>query len=140
VRAEGDPVGEPPPAHLSEAQRAVWTEVCANAPTRLWKNPDRFLLEAFVVTVAAFREASAMRAETPLLLKPTRGDRTVTVNPLNGEIRRQARLIGELGARLGMTPEARLRLLDGAARKDEGVDPEFTAMFGPLRLISGGLG
>jgi phage terminase small subunit len=61
---------------------------------------------------------------------------------LLGEIRRQARLIAELGSNLGLSPDARLRLLDGIRQENREVetDPEFLAKFGPLKVIRGGRG
>jgi hypothetical protein len=102
----------------------------------LLKSADRFLLEAFVAAVAAHRDARATRACSPLLLAPERGDRIARVSQLTGEIRRQARLIAELGSKLGLAPDARLRLADGTPGND--VTPEYLAKYGPLRVVKGG--
>jgi P27 family predicted phage terminase small subunit len=128
------------PPHLTEVERRIWAEALDVAPPHLLKSADSFTLEVFVAAVAAHREARAARAATGLLLEPERGDRIAVINPLTGEIRRQARLIAELGAKLGLTPDARLRLLDGIRRDpdDVAVDAEFLRRFGPLQVIPGG--
>jgi hypothetical protein len=46
-------------------------------------------------------------------------------------------LIAELGARLGVTPDARLKLLDGIAADTDMTDLEFQQTFGKLRVIAG---
>jgi hypothetical protein len=69
IVAEGDLTAGPAPKHLSEVEQAVWTEVCRFAPAAFWRNADRFLVEAFVVAVAAHREATALRARMALLTK-----------------------------------------------------------------------
>jgi P27 family predicted phage terminase small subunit len=135
IEAVGDLTAEAPPGGLSEAQKAVWAEVCAAAPERLLKSADRFLLESFVIAITVLREANAMRVASSLLIRSRDG---VQISPLAGEIRRQSRLIAELGARLGFEPQARLRLMDGGAADDGGFDPEFVNRFGPLELIRGG--
>jgi P27 family predicted phage terminase small subunit len=140
VAAQGELAAGSAPLHLSDAERRIWIEVCNVAPARLLKNADRFMLEALVTAIAAHREARAERAATGLLMEPTRGDRIPQINPLAGEIRRQARLIAELGSKLGLTPDARVRLLDSIrpGPNEIPLSPEFLARFGPLRLIPGG--
>ncbi len=53
VEAAGDLLDNPPPQHLTPAERTIWREACAVAPGQLWKSADRFVLEAFTAAVAA---------------------------------------------------------------------------------------
>jgi P27 family predicted phage terminase small subunit len=138
VASTGDLATQPPPAHLSECERVIWHQACRVAPVGLLTAADTFLLDAFCCAVAAHREARAALATSPLLVEAGNGSRVV--NPLAGEARRQARLVAELGARLGLEPQARLRLLDGVPPETEVMDAEFRQMFGPLRVIRGDRG
>jgi phage terminase small subunit len=60
---------------------------------------------------------------------------------LLGEIRRQARLIAELGSNLGLSPQCQTAVV-GIRQENREVetDPEFLAKFGPLKVIRGGRG
>lgn len=128
VEAAGDLLDNPPPKHLTPAERTIWRETCAVAPGQLWRPADQFVLEAFTAAVAAHRAARAELATVTVLT-----DRDSHIHPLMGEIRRQASLIRELGACLGLTPQSRLQLLDG---HDPGED--LRTPLGLLRVISGG--
>jgi P27 family predicted phage terminase small subunit len=130
VAAEGDLAAQPPPAHLTRAERAVWRQVCKVAPAQLLRDADAFLLEAFSCAVVAHRDARAALASSTLLVEARNGAHVV--NPLAGEIRRQGRLVAELGSKLGLAPEARLRLMDGVLPQMEVTDPEFRRRYGEV--------
>jgi phage terminase small subunit len=125
------------PTISTQQHKPSWNEVAACAPPRLLAAADRFVVASFAVAVGAFREAIALRDKTSVLVRSLHDNRSIIVNPLNGEIRRQSRLIVELGAQIGLTPSSRMRILDGLALEGEPMDPAFVEEFGPLRLIRG---
>jgi phage terminase small subunit len=90
------------------------------------------LVEAFVTAVVAHRSARAELARETLLIDSQRADTDVRVHPLAAEIRQQARLIRDIGASLGLTPQSRLTLLSGNQ------DDDLQTPFGPFEVISGG--
>jgi P27 family predicted phage terminase small subunit len=134
----GNLADSPPPAHLNAAEAAIWREVLRVAPSRLLREADAAVVERFVCAIAACREASALRAQTSLLVKSSHADRAPIINPLNGEIRRLSYLICELARQLGCTPQSRLRLTDGVGPEAEPLDAEFIQEFGGLRVVVGG--
>lgn len=95
-----EPLAEKPPTHLSTAEKKIWKEIVAIAPTGALGSSDKFIVELACRLIVSFR--------TGQLLKTS-------------EV---AQLVSVLG-RLGLTPadRAKLNVEQPADKSNEPADP-----------------
>jgi phage terminase small subunit len=110
--------GKPrPPAHLSDAERSIWTRVCAKQ-TPEWCDlaASGALLEMYCVALAHYRLLCAARAALMATAAATEGEATIdlgkrlaTASNLSNGIANQASHVAMLETKLRLTPQSRIR-------------------------------
>lgn len=109
---------EPPP-HLTEAQRAIWSQCLADAPAGILAAIDAATLESYVVALDEHRRAVAAQnaldlgKSLPFLTKGANG--TPMVSPYLRVIARAGDRVIRAAAELGFSPAARARLAINAS-------------------------
>lgn len=106
------------PEHLPELAAAQWDHVCAGLRRMEIAGPvDMGALEAFCMAYQRMRDAEAVIAEDGMFTAGSTGQ--LVAHPavaISAQARQQ---IGTLGAQLGLTPAARLRMTLPEAASDD---------------------
>lgn len=119
-----------PPAHLSEAAKAVWEHVRAQmAHTRVIRGADADILELYCETLVRYREASDLLAKSGFLIKGARHGELVK-NPLVAMVRDTGSGVRALAGELGLTPSSRSSLRAGESPGPGGRLAGFRARHG----------
>lgn len=109
------------PATVSPAVREVWDYTLAElAVMRTVKAADRDTLLCYCEAVVLHNEASAILAETQVLVKGTLGG--LVRNPAIAVQRDAAQRIRAFAQEFGLTPSARSGIVVGGAHKNPGED------------------
>jgi P27 family predicted phage terminase small subunit len=110
-------IGEPvPPACLTREQLERWHEIVASLPRGLLTAADTSILERMAVAWAMFRETTAAINEAGMLVPGQRGENVK--NPLCTVRRMATDEMQVCGAALGLSPQARMRLVNPSEPDD----------------------
>jgi P27 family predicted phage terminase small subunit len=107
--AISDPLGVHPDSIQTDAQKALWARVCAEAPQGLFRSLDRELLAVWVAAADLHRQALAEINKRGLMLKsPHKG--ILMQNPWLAILNRQAMIMMKAASEMGFTPSSRSRI------------------------------
>ncbi|GFE77518.1 phage terminase small subunit P27 family [Novosphingobium sp. TCA1] len=108
---EPQPIGAPAaPKEMTKTAKEVWKRLVASMPVEVYTAADTHILAAYCEAVSNHRTATRMIAAKDFEPMIPGSTGQLTVNPIYKLQSDQARLIKELGQRLGLDPIARQQI------------------------------
>lgn len=118
IKPEPEPTGLPVlPRVISPMAKQVWDRLSKSMPAGVYTTADSGTMAAYCEAVAMHDQLTAHIIENDLMISGSTGQEVI--NPAIKERSNQARLIMQLGVRLGLDPIARQQINDFDAPKDE---------------------
>lgn len=122
---EPRPLGDTlaPPEWLTAAQLEIWEYGLASLPPGLLKAADRDLYLSWVFAVDLRNQAAQKLANSPLLIRSTAGN--ITITPYHRILNQQTVLMKALSAEFGFSPAARTGIAIAEEVEDDPTDRFF---------------
>ena len=131
----GGPLPEDAPPHVAPPVAAIWREVARTIPPGLAGAADAAAVEVLVSALWSHREAARTLALEGIFAKGSMGQ--LVPHPALRIQTAAAATIAHVGAQLGLSPAARLRLADAMPDKPPEADPhDEWAIFGQSSIAT----
>ncbi len=118
---QGEPRGAPGgptcPESIVDEERSIWFRVVGVLPSYRASASDEFAIEVFASAVAQYRRAKGLVKEQGDLIVGAGG--APIKNPAHTVLRDAVSTIDKFGAKLGLSPADRARLMNGESESED---------------------